>query len=98
AVAGEHQHAPFRLCEREAKPEHRRVAHRAPHRKVERRIARRRDVPGGGTKPRHHQQALSVSQKKFHDFPAVQRGFHREAWSWKLLMPMTACEISTATA
>src|SRR6185503_14180748 len=93
AVAGDHQHAALRLRERKPEADHRRLAHSAPQREVERRIPCRGDVPGGRAQAGDDQKVLPAGKKLF-DYVTP---LHREVWSWKLLIPITRCGISTAT-
>src|SRR5262249_16825609 len=95
AVAGDDEHPAPRLRERKAETHHRRLTHRAPERKAERRIARRGDVPRGRAETGDDQKVSSLLQELGHDLPSM--GNHWLVCSWKLLMPITRCGMSTAT-
>src|SRR5207247_7018109 len=92
AIPGDHQHSSPGLSQRKPEADHRRLAHRAPERKVERRVTGGGDIPGGRAQSGDHLKVASLGKQGFDYFAPMQ------GHSWKLLTPMTSCEINTAVA
>jgi hypothetical protein len=63
AVAGHHQHRPIGPRDREAKPDHRRAAHRAPQIEIALVIGDRSGVVGRRAEPGHHQHVAPFGQQ-----------------------------------
>ena len=82
--------------QRQPQPHHRGAAHRTPHREIQVVVAHGGAIPGGRPQAGDDQQAAAVRhQRRYHVAP-VQR--HWLDCSWKLLMPISVWEISTAAA
>src|SRR2546430_13242957 len=92
AIPGDHQHSSPGLSHRKPEADHRRLAHRAPEWKVERRVTGGGDIPGGRAQSRDDEELAAPGKQGFDCFAPVQDH------SWKLLTPMTSCEINTAVA
>ena len=60
AVPGQHQDAPARLRQRQAQADHRGAAHGAPEVEIQRPVARRGSIIGGGAEAGDHQQVARV--------------------------------------
>src|SRR5688572_30875790 len=98
AVTGDDEHPARRLRQREPEAEHRRLPHCAPGGKAQRRIPSRGDVPGRGAQTCDDKKIFPIGKKNLDHLPPAQGGFHWLACSWKLLMPITCCATSTASA
>src|SRR5579883_342334 len=95
AIAGQHQHPPVGAGERKAEADHCRPAHRAPEIEVERPVAGRRGVVGGGAEPGDHQQIARLAQQRGDHGAAVKRSVVPHCTN--TLAPISRWPSSTAT-
>jgi len=72
AVTGHDEDSPLGLRQREAEPDHRGRAHRAPEIKIAGVIADRGGVPRRRAEPGHEQEAVAVLQQHAHRLAAIQ--------------------------
>ena len=77
AVAGHHQHAALRLRQRQAEPDHRRTAHRAPEIEVERMVARRGAIVCRRAEAADDQQVAAIGEQGGNDLTAPERAVAR---------------------
>ena len=95
AVAGEQDHAPLGLREREAEGERRGLSHRAVETEVAQMITDRAEIPGTGSKTGDHEQARRALLEEEGDArTAAQHGTYPSS---NCLAPIIFCESSTAT-
>src|SRR6185437_7292568 len=91
-VAGDYRHAPLRLRQRDAKPDHRGAAHRAPEIEVAIIVAERGEIPRRRAKAGNNQQiVLAAFEQHCHGGAALQRHLVHT------LRPINSCDSSTAT-
>ncbi len=72
AVAGDHQHRALRLRQREAEPNHRRAAHRAPQIEIAGMLAGVEQIVRGGAEPGDHEQLAAVGKQRLHGGAAIE--------------------------
>src|SRR5207344_2652475 len=72
SVAGQHQHAAGRLCQRDAEPDHRRAAHGAPEIEVERPLAGGGSIVAGRAEAGDDEQVARIAQQRAGDRAAIE--------------------------